>query len=136
LKETSALEPQPPQNAMLSVFDGFIAQRREQDSASPRWSQSAETNGASAGGKPPTREDEQSGAATNDVAARSACNHIPAEVQIVEANDRPVEELLADIARERAADLVVMGAYGRSHLREALFGGCSQSFARPTKRSC
>src|SRR3546814_6816650 len=34
-----------------------------------------------------------------------------------------VGEIIIDTAREIGADMVVMGAYGRSKLREALFGG-------------
>jgi nucleotide-binding universal stress UspA family protein len=42
--------------------------------------------------------------------------------------------LLASTARDCGADLVVSGAYGHSHLREVVFGGCTQSFIRHSDR--
>ena len=39
-----------------------------------------------------------------------------------------VQELLAAAAEACGADLVVMGAYGHSRIREVLFGGCTQAF--------
>jgi nucleotide-binding universal stress UspA family protein len=35
---------------------------------------------------------------------------------------------LAAEAQECKADLVVMGAYGHSRMRELLFGGCTRAF--------
>jgi nucleotide-binding universal stress UspA family protein len=50
---------------------------------------------------------------------------VAVEVQGARTLDRPVGEVLLTKAREVRADLVVMGAYGRSPLREHLFGGVS-----------
>jgi nucleotide-binding universal stress UspA family protein len=73
-------------------------------------------------------------AAVNVVAAWFARRNIRAEGQVIKANGRTVQELLASAAREQAADLIVMGAYGHSRLRETLFGGCTKSFLRQADR--
>ncbi|MFY0312802.1 universal stress protein, partial [Leisingera sp. D0M16] len=39
---------------------------------------------------------------------------------------------IQDRAREAGADLVVMGAYGHSRLREAVFGGTTRSMLEQT----
>jgi nucleotide-binding universal stress UspA family protein len=78
--------------------------------------------------------DEATAAAVNDVAAQFARNNTRAEGLVVKANGRPVQDALSDVAREQAADLIVMGAYGHSRLRETLFGGCTQSFLRDADR--
>ena len=79
-------------------------------------------------------EKENGGAAMNDFAAQLAWHRIPVEVRIIEPAGRSPQERLADAGREHAADLIVMGAYGHSHLRETLFGGCTQSFLRQGDR--
>lgn len=44
-----------------------------------------------------------------------------------------IEETLLDAASERGADLLVMGAYGHSRMRELLFGGVTRFFlSEPT----
>jgi nucleotide-binding universal stress UspA family protein len=48
-------------------------------------------------------------------------------MQKVKADGRPIASLLSSIAKDCAADLLVMGAYGRGPLREMVFGGCTQS---------
>jgi nucleotide-binding universal stress UspA family protein len=73
-------------------------------------------------------------AAMSDFAAQLAWHGILAEVRIIEPAGRSPQDQLADAGREHAADLIVMGAYGHSHLRETLFGGCTQSFLRQGDR--
>jgi nucleotide-binding universal stress UspA family protein len=73
-------------------------------------------------------------ATMNDFAAQLARHGTPTEVRIIEPAGRSPQEQLADAGREHAADLIVMGAYGHSHLRETLFGGCTQSFLRQGDR--
>jgi nucleotide-binding universal stress UspA family protein len=73
-------------------------------------------------------------AAINDVVRQFAWYGIPAEVKVIAPNGRPVQELLATAAHACGADLVVSGAYGHSHLREVVFGGCTQSFIRHSDR--
>jgi nucleotide-binding universal stress UspA family protein len=73
-------------------------------------------------------------AALNEVMCRFAWSGISTEVQIIPPNGRPVQDMLADAARTCRADLIVAGAYGRSRLAEAVFGGCTQSFIRHCDR--
>jgi nucleotide-binding universal stress UspA family protein len=48
-----------------------------------------------------------------------------AEVRVVSASRRGIQDALSAAAEECRADLVVMGAYGRSRGREILFGSCT-----------
>jgi nucleotide-binding universal stress UspA family protein len=64
----------------------------------------------------------------NDVARHLAWHGIDAEVRRVARNGRPAGELLSAAARDCGADLLVMGAYGHSRMRQLLFGGCTQYF--------
>jgi nucleotide-binding universal stress UspA family protein len=52
---------------------------------------------------------------------------ICATTQTIEAGGRPIASLLSSLAKDCAADLLVMGAYGRGPARETIFGGCTQS---------
>jgi nucleotide-binding universal stress UspA family protein len=61
-------------------------------------------------------------------------HRVPAEVQVIKATGGAVSELLASPAQACGADLVVLGAYGHSRMREALFGGCTQSFIHNAER--
>jgi nucleotide-binding universal stress UspA family protein len=61
-------------------------------------------------------------------------HRIPAEVRVITANGGSVSQLLASAAQACRADLVVLGAYGHSPMREALFGGCTQSFIHHADR--
>lgn len=45
---------------------------------------------------------------------------------------RPVEDILRNHAIEIGADLIVMGAYGHSRLRERVFGGVTQALLEET----
>jgi nucleotide-binding universal stress UspA family protein len=78
---------------------------------------------------------EDTAAAIDDVVHQFAWHRIPAEVQVINPNGRPVQELLATAAQACGADLVVSGAYGHSRLREMVFGGCTQSFIRYSDRA-
>jgi len=50
-----------------------------------------------------------------------------AEVRILPARRRGIPGALSDAAGECGADLVVMGAYGRSRMREMIFGSCTEA---------
>lgn len=63
-----------------------------------------------------------------------AWNGISSEIRIIKAEGGGPPELLAAAAEGCDADLVVLGAYGHSQLREMLFGGCTQSFLRQADR--
>jgi nucleotide-binding universal stress UspA family protein len=66
--------------------------------------------------------------ALNDLARQFAWNGIATEVQVIPADKRGVAEALAGAAQNCGADLLVMGAYGRSRARELLFGSCTEAF--------
>jgi nucleotide-binding universal stress UspA family protein len=69
-------------------------------------------------------------AAVNDAASQFRWNDVATETQIVAANGRSTAEVLASLARDCGADMLVMGAYGHSRARELLFGGCTQAMLR------
>jgi len=50
---------------------------------------------------------------------------IEAQVQVIRASRRGIPDALAAAAEECGADLLVMGAYGRSRGRELFFGSCT-----------
>jgi nucleotide-binding universal stress UspA family protein len=56
-------------------------------------------------------------------------NEVPAETEVIKIRS-VTAELLASAAQRHRADLVVLGAYGHSQMRERLFGGCTQFFIR------
>jgi nucleotide-binding universal stress UspA family protein len=45
----------------------------------------------------------------------------------VDAKDRPIGDVLGAYVASHAADLLVMGAYGHSRLREFVLGGATNS---------
>jgi nucleotide-binding universal stress UspA family protein len=49
---------------------------------------------------------------------------------IVEADGREIGDLLADYVRDQSPDLLVMGAYGHSRLRDFVLGGATKSMLR------
>jgi len=64
----------------------------------------------------------------SDVARHLAWHGIDADIRRLDGSGGPASERLAAAARECAADLVVLGAYGHSRTRELFFGGCTQHF--------
>jgi nucleotide-binding universal stress UspA family protein len=72
-------------------------------------------------------EEDRPSANAAAVARHLAWHGIRAKTQTIEAGGRPIAGLLSSIAKDCAADLIVMGAYGRGPLRETVFGGCTQS---------
>jgi nucleotide-binding universal stress UspA family protein len=60
-------------------------------------------------------------------------NEVPVETEVIKAHG-VTPELLASAAQRHRANLVVLGAYGHSQLRERLFGGCTQFFIRNAER--
>ena len=65
-----------------------------------------------------------------EVAKQLAWNGVDAEVQHLLTDGLATDELLASAARDCGADLVVMGGYGYSRMRETVFGGCTDTFLR------
>ena len=70
------------------------------------------------------RQGEDPGA---DIAAYLARQGIKVMVDRFASGDRTIAETLRQRASELSADLLVMGAYGHSRLRERIFGGVTQS---------
>jgi nucleotide-binding universal stress UspA family protein len=62
-----------------------------------------------------------------DVVRGLVWNGIAAEAHVLAREQGTTADTLFAAARTHAADLMVMGAYGHLHLREVLFGGCTQS---------
>jgi nucleotide-binding universal stress UspA family protein len=62
-----------------------------------------------------------------DVAAFLARHGVNVVVDQLPSGGRPVEDVLKSHAGEIGADLIVMGAYGHSRLRERVFGGVTQA---------
>jgi len=70
--------------------------------------------------------------AVEDAARQFGWNGVPTDIEFVTPNGRPIPDVLLSVAQARGADLVVMGAYGHSPMRELIFGGCTQSVIRHT----
>jgi len=71
---------------------------------------------------------------TRKVACRLAWNGINAETLVIMQDGRPVPDLLSSAAQDCGADLVVLGAYGRSRINEILFGSCTEAVIRHADR--
>ncbi|MFE1600270.1 universal stress protein [Methylobacterium sp. ID0610] len=79
---------------------------------------------------------ETDGQAIGDVADFLVRHGVPATARMVpESGVRPGAAILANAAAQRA-DLVVMGAYGHSRLREWLFGGVTRDILQATNACC
>jgi len=65
--------------------------------------------------------------ALDDLARQLAWNGVSAEVRVMPASRRGIPGALAAAAEECGADLVVMGAYGRSRTRELVFGSRTEA---------
>ncbi len=72
----------------------------------------------------PARNGEEPGA---DVATYLARHGIEVTVDRLPSAGRPVNEVLLQHALDNAADLIVMGAYGHSRVRERMFGGVTKA---------
>jgi nucleotide-binding universal stress UspA family protein len=71
--------------------------------------------------------DQNLGGTMTDVTRLLAWHGVNAETRIITAKGNAIPELLASSAHDCEADMVVLGAYGHSRMRELLFGGCTQS---------
>jgi nucleotide-binding universal stress UspA family protein len=69
-----------------------------------------------------------------DVVRQLAWNGVRAETRVITQLGTAIPEALASAARDCGADLVVMGAYGRSRMRELLFGSCTHAVIRGADR--
>lgn len=62
-----------------------------------------------------------------EVVRHLAAHGVAAGADRLDAGGRRIGEVIAAHARDRNADLLVMGAFGRSRLREMVLGGATQS---------
>jgi len=62
-----------------------------------------------------------------DIATHLARHGVAVEAERLVVRDVPVADALISLAAEQAADLLVMGAYGRPRLRELVMGGTTRS---------
>jgi nucleotide-binding universal stress UspA family protein len=79
--------------------------------------------------------DDNPAGALSDVARQLAWNGVRSEVRTITPGGAAVPALLSAAAEECGADLVVLGAYGRSRMHEILFGSCTQSVIRNAETS-
>ncbi|WP_262265779.1 universal stress protein [Microvirga yunnanensis] len=68
------------------------------------------------------------------VKAHLAHHNVVAEVVIAESQDRDVAEVILEEAQRISADLVIMGAYGHTRLREQVFGGATRDMLTASER--
>ena len=64
----------------------------------------------------------------DDLARYLTAHGIGAETRDLDVHRASTSKALLAAVQDCGADLVVMGAYGHSRLREVVFGGCTQSF--------
>jgi nucleotide-binding universal stress UspA family protein len=72
--------------------------------------------------------------AARDVAQQLAWNGVHADVRVMSPDDGSVAHLLSTAAHECGADLVVLGAFGRSRMHELLFGSFTQAMIENADR--
>jgi nucleotide-binding universal stress UspA family protein len=65
-------------------------------------------------------------AVAGDLIEYLAWRGVAAESRTIEPAEQPVAEALLQAAREAGADLLVMGGYGRTRLRELVLGGVTR----------
>lgn len=72
--------------------------------------------------------------AVRDLARQFGNNGLSTEAQVIPANNIRTAGLLSAAAEECGADLLVIGAYGHSRLRELIFGSCTEALIRGVDR--
>jgi nucleotide-binding universal stress UspA family protein len=55
---------------------------------------------------------------------------VQAAIDIVDANGRDIGDIFTDYVRSQNADLLVMGAFGHSRVRDFVLGGATRSMLR------
>lgn len=78
-------------------------------------------------GSPYGKADGEPGA---ELAAYLARHGVNVTIDQLPSGGRPVEDVLNQRAREISADLMVLGAYGHSRLRQRIFGGVTSSMLK------
>jgi nucleotide-binding universal stress UspA family protein len=72
--------------------------------------------------------------ALNDAAAQFRRCGVATYARAIPSEGRAVADVLSSAAADCGADLMVMGAYGHSHMREVIFGGCTQAVIHHAER--
>ena len=72
--------------------------------------------------------------ALNKLAQPFQRDNVQTDVKVISPNGRKIPDVLSAAAEECAADLVVMGAYGRARALEFLFGSCTESAHGPLRQ--
>ena len=72
--------------------------------------------------------------AVHDLARQFARNGISTEALVIPANDSGIPGLLTAVAEDCGADLMVMGAYGHSRMRELILGSRTEALIRDADR--
>ena len=78
--------------------------------------------------------DESAANSVHDVARQFAWHGVSTEAQVIPASGRKIPDVLSTAAADCGANLVVMGAYGRSRARELIFGSCTGAFMHDADR--
>lgn len=74
----------------------------------------------------PEDDNETEGVPTGDLCTALARHRVPAEAVEIKAPDEKVGETLTRFLRDSGSDLLVMGCYGHSRLREMVLGGATR----------
>jgi nucleotide-binding universal stress UspA family protein len=80
-------------------------------------------------------EDDEDAVIGRDVVDHLKHHGVNAVLHHQKVKDDDVGEILIDVARRRKADLIVMGGYGHSRLREWLLGGTTYELMQEARRS-
>ncbi len=70
----------------------------------------------------------------HDLVRQLAGQGVSAEARNIQLNNISIPTLLAGAAEECGADLVVMGAYGHSRVRELIIGSSTEALIRDIDR--
>ncbi|TNE38528.1 MAG: universal stress protein [Alphaproteobacteria bacterium] len=62
-----------------------------------------------------------------------ACHGVKVETVVLEGSTKSAGDMLMDYAVEHGAELIVMGAYGHSRMREFIFGGATRQILQDMK---
>ncbi|MFE1599973.1 universal stress protein [Methylobacterium sp. ID0610] len=118
------IQARPPAlTSAIVAWDGSATAARALGDALPLLQRAHRVEAVTVAAEPPSAE-------MRRCLIRHLARHgIDAGFQVLPAT-LPVAEALLSHAADRSADLLVMGAYGHSHLREAILGGASRSMLR------
>jgi nucleotide-binding universal stress UspA family protein len=75
---------------------------------------------------PPAGEEGDGDIPAADISLHLARHGVKVEADHVEAHDIAVGDMLLSRAADRGTDLIVMGGYGHSRLRELVLGGATR----------